>query len=407
MNLADVPTPRPGHNLRSGTTHEVEARDAAGGGDMPRNRGRRSERRSIGYAVVGLGHIAQTAVLPAFAHAKGNSRLVALVSGNSPKRKALGDRYGVPTFRYQDLDDVLGREDVDAVYVALPNTLHEECTIRAARAGVHVLTEKPMATSEEACRRMIEAAEDGDVKLMVAYRLHFEPANLEAVEVVASRRIGEPRFFTSEFSYQVKPGNIRTDAKVGGGALWDLGPYCVNAARYLFRAEPIEVMAMQAEARDRRFRGVPEGWSVLLRFPDERLATFTCSFGAAPIDDYRVVGTRGDVRLEPAYEYVGSLVRHLTVDEKTTVKKYPPSDQFAPEIVEFSRCVLEDRTPEPDGWEGLADVRIIEAALRSAREHRPVRLEPVQRWRRPESSQARRHPPVHAPAPVHAASPDQ
>lgn len=374
---------------------------------MPRHRRGRAERRSIGYAVVGLGHIAQTAVLPAFAHAKENSRLVALVSGESAKRKALGARYGVPAFRYEDLDDVLTREDVDALYIALPNTLHEECAIRAARAGVHVLTEKPMATSEEACRRMIDAAEDADVKLMVAYRLHFEPANVEAMEVVRAGRIGKPRFFTSAFSYQVKPGNIRTDAKVGGGALWDLGPYCVNAARYLFGVEPIEVMAMEAEARDRRFREVPEGWSVLLRFPDDRLATFTCSFGAAPTDTYRIVGTKGDLRLDPAYEYVGSLVRYLTVDEKTTVKKYGPSDQFAPELVEFSRCVLDDRDPEPDGWEGLADVRIIEAALRSAREHRAVRLEQVQRRRRPEASQARRRPPVQAPEPVHSDSPDR
>ncbi len=151
---------------------------------MARHGGGRAERRSIGYAVVGLGHIAQAAVLPAFAHARGNSRLVALVSGDSKKRKALGAGYGVPAFRYEDLDDVLAREDVDAVYVTLPNTLHEECAIRAARAGVHVLTEKPMATSEEACRRMIEAAEEGEVKLMVAYRLHFERANMEAVEVV-------------------------------------------------------------------------------------------------------------------------------------------------------------------------------------------------------------------------------
>jgi glucose-fructose oxidoreductase len=373
---------------------------------MARDRERRGRagRRSIGYAVIGLGHISQVAVLPAFAHAKENSRLVALVSGDSKKRKALGARYGVPAYRYEDLDDVLAREDVDAVYVALPNTMHEECSVRAARAGVHVLTEKPMATSEQACRRMIDAADEADVKLMVAYRLHFERANLDAVEVVRSGRIGEPRFFTSEFSYEVKAGNIRTEAKLGGGALWDLGPYCVNAARYLFRAEPTDVMAIEAAAGDRRFQGVPEGWSVLLRFPDERLASFTCSFGAAPVDTYRVVGTKGDVRLDPAYEYVGSLVRHLTIDEKTTVKKYGASDQFAPEIVEFSRCVLEDRDPEPDGWEGLADVRVIEAALRSAREHRQVRLEPVQRRRRPEPSQARRRPPVKRAELVHAES---
>lgn len=374
---------------------------------MARVRRKQEERRTVGYAVVGLGHIAQVAVLPAFGHAGDTSRLAALVSGDATKRRALGERYGAPTFGYEDLDDVLAREDVDAVYIALPNTEHAACAVRAARAGVHVLTEKPMATSEDDCRIMIAAAEESGVKLMVAYRLHFDPATMEAVEVVRSGRIGEPRFFSSAFSYQVKPGNIRTDAKMGGGAIWDLGPYCVNAARYLLGAEPIEVFAMEALAQDRRFRGVPEGWSVVLRFPDERLATFTCSFGSAPVDTCRVVGTKGDLRLEPAFEYVGSLVRHLTVDERTKVKRYPRGDQFAPELVHFSRCILEDREPEPDGWEGLADVRIIEAGLRSARERQPVRLEPVARDRRPGAAQAMHRPPVKKPEEVNAEAPSQ
>jgi predicted dehydrogenase len=368
---------------------------------------RQGERRTVGYAVIGLGHIAQVAVLPAFRHARGSSRLAALVTGDARKRKTLGERYGAPAFRYEDLDDVLARDDVDAVYVALPNTEHEACAVRAARAGVHVLTEKPMATTEDACLRMIDAADEAGVKLMVAYRLHFEAANLDAIELVRSGRIGEPRFFTSEFSYQVKAGNIRTDAALGGGALWDLGPYCVNAARYLFGAEPTEVLAMEVRGRDRRFRGVPEGWSVALRFPDERLASFTCSFGAAPTDAYRLAGSKGDLRLDPAYEYMGSLVRHLTIGERTTVKRYPPADQFAAELDAFSRCILEDRDPEPDGWEGLADVRIIDAALRSAREHAPVRLEPVRRRRRPSAAQGRRRPPGQPPEPVHADAPDQ
>jgi glucose-fructose oxidoreductase len=166
-------------------------------------------------------------------------------------------------------------------------------------------------------------------------------------------------------------------------------------------------MAMAAAARDRRFQGVPEGWSVLLRFPDERLATFTCSFGAAPTDRCRVVGEKGEVSLDPAFEYVGSLVRRLTVGERTTTRRYPPSDQFAPELLELSRCVLEDDEPEPDGWEGLADVRIIEAALRSAREHVPVALEPVHRRRRPSAGQVRHRPAVKAPEPLSADSPDQ
>jgi predicted dehydrogenase len=373
---------------------------------MARERRGRGEQRTVGYAVVGLGHIAQVAVLPAFAHARDTSRLAALVSGDATKRRALGERYGVPAFRYEDLDDVLARDDVDAVYIALPNDEHASCAVRAARAGVHVLTEKPMATSEEECRRMITAAEESGVKLMVAYRLHFDPANMEAVEAIRSGKIGEPRFFTSAFSYQVKAGNIRTEASKGGGAIWDLGPYCVNAARYLLGAEPIEVSAVEALARDRRFHGVPEGWSVMLRFPEERLASFTCSFNAASVDTCRVVGTKGDLRLEPAFEYVGRLVRHLTIDERTKVKRYPRSDQFAPELVELSRCILEEREPEPDGWEGLADVRIIEAALRSVRERQPVRIEPVERPRRPGPAQAQHRPPVvKKPEEVHAEAP--
>jgi predicted dehydrogenase len=253
---------------------------------------------------------------------------------------------------------------------------------------------------------MIAAAEEGDVRLMVAYRLHFEPANLEAVEVVRSGRIGDPRFFTTVFSYEVKPGNIRTDAALGGGAMWDLGPYCVNASRYLFQAEPIEVTAMEAAARDARFKGVPEGEAALLRFPDERLASLTCSFGSAPTGSYRIVGTKGELQLDPAYSYVQELVRHLTVGGRTTAKRYPISGQFAAEIEEFSRCALEGRDPEPDGWEGLADVRIIEAVLRSAREGRTVRLSPLERRRRPRAPQARREPPVRErAAPVDAESP--
>jgi glucose-fructose oxidoreductase len=354
----------------------------------------------VGYAVVGLGHIAQVAVLPAFAHARGSSRLAALVSGDSRKRQALGKQYGVPAFRYEDLDEVLAREDVDAVYVALPNSMHKDCALRAARAGVHVLTEKPMATSEADCLAMIRAAEESDVRLMVAYRLHFEPANLEAQQVAWSGRIGTPRFFSSSFSYQVKAENIRTQAPLGGGAIWDLGVYCINAARYLFRAEPVEVMAMAAEGRDPRFAQIHEAWSALLRFPDERLAAFTCSFGAAATGTYRLVCTKGEVHLDPAYEYAGELVRYLTVGEKTSRKPYPRKDQFAPELKHFSDCVLAGREPEPSGWEGLADVRVIEAVLRSAREHRPVTVEPVERTQRPSRALEQRVPPVEKPEEV-------
>ncbi len=363
--------------------------------------------KKVGVAVVGLGHIAQTAVLPAFEHAKRNARLVALVSGNESKRRTLSRRYGVKAYGYDDLDACLADPDVDAVYIALPNNLHKDCAVRAARAGVHVLCEKPMATSSSDCEAMMRAARDADVKLMIAYRLHFEEANLSTVDLVTSGKLGEPRFFTSEFSYQVNPGNIRTEDDVGGGALWDLGVYCINAARYLFRDEPIQAFAMAMPARDDRFHGVNEGSSCLLRFPGDRLASFTVSFGAATTSRYRLVGTKGDVWLDPAYEYQGALVRRVTIGARTREKTFGPRDQFAPEIVRFAAHVLDGTDPEPSGLEGLADVRVIEALHTSMNTGRPVTLEPIQPPRRPRIEQEMRAPPVEEPEPIGAEQPSQ
>src|SRR5688572_18066158 len=203
-------------------------------------------KRLIRYAVVGLGHIAQVAVLPAFGNARRNSKLVALVSGDVFKRKQLSEKYGVEkTYSYEEYDACLA-SGIDAVYIALPNHLHCEYAVRAARAGVHVLCEKPLALTEEDCGRMAAAAREAGVKLMTAYRLHFERANLEACEVARSGRLGEPRLFNSTFCTPVEPGNIRARRETGGGVLWDIGIYCINAARSLFRDEPVEVQATTA-----------------------------------------------------------------------------------------------------------------------------------------------------------------
>jgi len=367
----------------------------------------KARRRRIGYAVVGLGHIAQTAVLPAFEHARRTSQLVAVVSGDEAKRRTLSRRYRVRAYAYDELDACLAAEDVDAVYVSLPNTMHKECAVRAARAGVHVLCEKPMATSVADCEEMIRAAREGGVKLMVAYRLHFEEANLSTVDLVAAGKLGEPRFFTSEFTFQVKPGNIRTRDDLGGGALWDLGVYCVNAARHLLRAEPTEAFAIPMAGHDERFEGVDEGWSCLLRFPGDRVASFTVSLGAATTSRYRLVGTKGDVWLDPAYEYHGKLVRHLTIAERTRTKTFGPRDQFAPELDHFSRCVLDGTDPKPSGLEGLADVRVIEALLEASRAARPARLAPMEPPGHPSGAQEQRAPPAQPAEAVHVQEPPQ
>jgi glucose-fructose oxidoreductase len=254
-----------------------------------------------------------------------------------------------------------------------------------------------MAVTEEECKRMIAAAERRRVKLMVAYRLHFEEANLQAIQLVESGQIGDARVFSSTFSLPVEEGNIRVRPELGGGTLYDIGIYCINAARYLFRDEPTEVVAASFNGGDERFEGVDEATSAILRFPGDRVASFTSSFGVADVSSYRIVGTKGDLRVEPAYNYLGDIKHFLTIDGKATAQTFKGKDQFAPLLIEMSRCIREDREPEPNGLEGLADVRIIETTYRSAIERRPIQIASVRKAERPDMSQAMRCPPVKKP----------
>ncbi len=351
----------------------------------------------VRYAVVGLGHIAQVAMLPAFAHARRNSRITALVSDDRAKLKQLAGRYKVEhTFPYDEYDACL--EQVDAVYIALPNSMHTEYTIRAARAGVHVLCEKPMAVTVEECRRMIAACRRHRVRLMIAYRLHFEEINLRVVDLVRRGRIGEPKYFNSSFSMTVRPGDIRTKTDMGGGSLYDIGVYCINAARYLFRAEPRQVTAISVNSGAAKLAEIDESTGALLRFEGDRVAAFVTSFNAADVAEYRIVGSKGQIHVDPAYEYAEGLAYELTVEGKTTRKRLGKRDQFAPQLLYFSDCILKNREPEPSGEEGLQDVRIVQALYRSARTGKAVAIPPFTKTKRPTGRQRITRPGVRKPA---------
>lgn len=351
--------------------------------------------RRVRFAVVGLGHIAQSAVLPAFSRAKRSTELAALVSGDETKLKELGGRYNVKALcDYTNLSRCLREESIDAVYIATPNTEHVGLVCEAAAAGVHVLCEKPLGVSEQECLEMIDACEQGGVHLMTAYRLHFEAANLKALEIAHSGRIGEPRIFTSAFTYQIKDlENIRLRGALGGGPLQDIGIYCINAARSFFRSEPTEVQAWSLSSGDPRFREVDETVSVHMRFPGERVATFVCSFGVATSGWYQVIGTKGDIRLDPAYEHAEGLNMRVTVDEKSKEHAYVKRDQFAAELVYFADCVLNDAAPQPSGWEGLADVRTIRALQQSIQRGVALTMPPPLQVRYPTPSQRIDRPP--------------
>jgi predicted dehydrogenase len=351
--------------------------------------------RQIRYAVVGLGHIAQVAVLPAFAHAKRNSKLVAVVSGDRTKRREMARRYRVETFTYDQYEECL--RAVDAVYVALPNSMHAEYTIRAAKAGVHVLCEKPMAVTVDECRRMIAACRKADVKLMIAYRLHFETLNLSAIDVARRGDLGELKYFNSSFSMTVRRGDIRTRRKYGGGTVYDIGVYCINAARNLFRAEPTQVSAVSINSGLAALSEIDETTAATLRFGNDRLATFVTSFHAADVASYRIVGTKGHLHAEPAYEYAEGLEYTLTRDGKKTKKSVGKRDQFAAELLYFSDCILDNRKPEPSGEEGLQDVRIVQALYKSAATGKPVSLPAPPRDARPTGRQRITRPGVRKP----------
>jgi predicted dehydrogenase len=378
------------------------------GGDIDVNPlGKRAHKRKVRYALVGAGNIAQVAVLPAFQHATENSELVALVSGDADKRRTLGERNGIElTGSYDELEDVIRRGRVDAVYIATPNTLHREHTERAARAGVHVLCEKPMAPTVEDCKAMIDACQAAKVRLMIAYRLHFEEASLRAIEIAQGGQIGKIRLFTGLLTLQVRPGDTRTQAKLAGGALFDLGVYPINAARHLFRAEPTRVYCTITRG-DERFEGVDASAAATLVFEGERVAQFTVSLEASSISSYRVIGEKGDLVVDPGFAYADGLRHLLTINGRTDERRFQKRDQFAAQIVAFSRALLESQEIEPSGEEGLADVRIVRALLESAARGQYVELPPFSRSVQPSMRQEIFLPPVNKPETFKAPSPSQ
>lgn len=355
--------------------------------------------KKIRYAVVGLGYIAQTAVLPAFKNAATNSVLTALVSGDEKKLKLLGEKYQVEKlYLYSQFETMLKNQEVDAIYIATPNFYHRNIMETAAKYGVHVLCEKPMAVTTEDCLSMIHASEQNHIKLMIAYRLHFEAANLAAITQAQHKEIGELKIFNSVFTLNVKDkNNIRLkDPTDGGGPLYDIGVYCINASRYLFRSEPTEVFAMAGSDKD---------ISVIMKFPHGRMANFAISFGAFPTADYDLIGTEGRIRMENGYEYSTTMKLKTYKDKKVITKKYAKRDQFSPELIYFSDCIIKNKKPEPSGIEGLADVKIIEALLLSLELGSPIAVEPETKRIRPSEQQKISRQSISPPKPFHAVGP--
>lgn len=329
--------------------------------------------KRTGIAVVGLGRIAEHAVLPAFKHSK-KTRLVALVSGHEGKAARLAQKFGAADYyAYDDYALCLNHPQVEAVFIATPNGTHLEFTERAAAAGKHVLVEKPMATTVEDARRMIEACRASGVRLMVAYRKYFDPASRALKKLVASGKLGRLTIMHSAFTIMLskKAPAWHLDRRLaGGGSLMDLGVYCVNTARWIAGRDPVEAFGYMWSGDPNRFSEVEESIAFRLTFPEGLVLEASSSFGAAQSHFLRVHGERGWAALDPAFAYDEERRFFGKIGGRWFEKVFKPMDEFALELDAFAAAIRARRDPEPNGTEGLRDLVIMQAIYRSARENR-------------------------------------
>jgi predicted dehydrogenase len=326
--------------------------------------------KKTGYAVIGLGRIAGH-FMPG-SRSTTNSQITALVSGHRDKADRIAAEYGIPAtsiYNYENFDEIAHNSSVDAVYVALPNSMHAEYTIRAAKAGKHVLCEKPMATNVADCERMIAACKADNVKLMIAYRCHYEPTNLKAVKLIRDGAIGQVQAIESSFGFNMGPNEWRTNKKLaGGGPLFDVGIYSLNACRYLTGEEPQHISAYASTIdHDPRFAEVEENVSWTMRFPSGVLATCNTTYGANMPGYFHVYGSKGWLRVDQAFVYEGLRMRGFVngadIDEPNAARD--PS-QFQAEAEHFSHCVQNNLEPQSPGEEGLRDMGYITQIYKSA-----------------------------------------
>lgn len=336
----------------------------------------------VGYAIVGLGHLALAEILPAFGQCK-HAKPVALVSGDADKMSKVAKQYGIKPsscYSYQTYDKLKDNPEVQVIYIVLPNAMHHEYTIRGAKAGKHILCEKPMADSVKECEEMIAACDKAGKKLMIAYRIQYEPLNRAAMKLVRARQYGQTKLIQMmNCQNQAHDQQWRhKKALAGGGSLPDVGLYCLNTTRFLLGEEPDEVFAYTySTPGDDRFKEIEENVSFTLRFPSGVISQNMCGYGSFNAKSYAVHAETGTIKMDPAFPYKGlrqELVHAPNGKQVTEIPSNPDKQQFALEMDHMAECVRNNKTPYTPGEEGLQDQRIMEAIYKSAREGKPVKL---------------------------------
>ncbi|MGO4209686.1 Gfo/Idh/MocA family protein [Terriglobus sp. YAF25] len=329
------------------------------------------QQERVGFAVIGLGVIADHFMRGVKQSQR--CKITALVSGHRDKAERIAAEYGVPKdsiYSYEDFDRIRDNKTVQAVYVALPNSMHAEYTIRASKAGKHVFCEKPMALSSAECQQMIDACKTANVKLMIAYRMQYEPLTLKCIEMVRSGKIGDVVAFEGQFGFNIQPGVWRTKkALAGGGSVYDVGIYALQAARMFTGEEPVEIKAVAGTVHkdDPRFAEMEESVEWSMRFPSGVVASCASTYGGQMEGFMRVHGKSGALEMGPTFGYDGVTMRGRAKGEhweESNPEKDPK--QFEREADHFAECVQTGRTPKTPGEEGLRDLTYIEKIYESA-----------------------------------------
>jgi len=320
--------------------------------------------KKLGVALVGLGSYSMYELAPALQETK-NCYLAGIVTGTPDKEKIWADKYNIPRkniYNYQNFDNISSNPEIDIVYVVLPVSMHKEYTIRAAQAGKHVISEKPMAISTKDCEEMIEACRKAGKKLSIGYRLHFEPYNLEMM------RLGQQKVYgkllkvdcANGFVYGGDPNAWRLKkAMAGGGGLMDMGVYCIQGARYVTGEEPAYVSAREEKTKPELFKEVDETVYFDLEFPSGCVANGISSYNMN-LNHLKVKAENGDFELSEAYRYGG-------MEGKTPngPMNFPQINQQAAQMDDFANCIMQNKETIVPGEMGLQDIKIVEAIYRS------------------------------------------
>ncbi len=336
------------------------------------------ESQRVGFAIVGIGKLSAEQLIPAIRTGQ-DAYVAALVTGDVEDTLQFSRAYDLAdddVYHYDDFEALAQRDDVQAVYIVLPNSMHREFVERAAKIGKHVLCEKPLASNLEDAKAMVKACKKAKVLLMTAYRIQYTPHHWEAKKTIAAGKLGQLKVMDSIHTHvEPDPTVWRLDeALAGGGPVMDIGIYSINTLRFLTGLEPQWVFAQGYQPKnDPRFAEVEESMSIMLGFEGGLIANILTSYGAQSVSTVHVLGDAGAAVLDPAFAYRG-IELSIRNDKAQVAPQFAAYDQFGLEIDHFAQCVRSGKTPYTPGEEGVQDHRIFEAVYKSARKGKRVEL---------------------------------